>query len=254
MHAESPATVLVVDDHATVRHGISSLIESLRPNLCSAGAAATPEEAIELTRILQPHIVLLDVNLAGDDGLSLIPTLRSLAPCRVVVLTSLSDPKVLERALDLGAVACIRKTAPAGELIAALLSSGSSEGGAIASITSNEGSVMSRLISTKSPMQSVNFDDVSTPAVPYSKDRAITVGRVEETRMLKLLTSRLSDATAAITSFIRNEDAVTAIEYGLLASLIAVACIGALKATGSSISSIYAAWSAAVIAALSAAL
>jgi len=250
MRAESPATVLVVDDHATVRHGISSLIDSLRPNLCSAGAAATLEEAIELTRILQPHIVLLDVNLAGDDGLALIRTLRSLAPCRVVVLTSLTDPKVSERALDLGAVACIQKTAPAGELIAALLSAGSSEAGSIASSTPNEGSVLSRLISTKSPSQTVDIDDVSPQAAAYSTDHAVTERPMEETRMLKQLISRLSDATAAITLFIRNEEAVTAIEYGLIAALIAVLCVGSITATGTSLSQLYVTWSTAVIAAL----
>jgi len=48
----------------------------------------------------------------------------------------------------------------------------------------------------------------------------------------------------------REDDGVTSIEYGLLAALIAVVCIVAFQATGTSLSALYAYWSAAVIAAL----
>ncbi len=47
-----------------------------------------------------------------------------------------------------------------------------------------------------------------------------------------------------------DESGVTAIEYGLLAALIAVAIIGAISATGTSLSALYAYWSAAVISSL----
>ena len=49
---------------------------------------------------------------------------------------------------------------------------------------------------------------------------------------------------------VREDDGVTAIEYGLLAALIAVACIVAFQATGTSLEAVYAYWSGAVIAAL----
>ncbi len=47
-----------------------------------------------------------------------------------------------------------------------------------------------------------------------------------------------------------DESGVTAIEYGLLAALIAVAIIGAISVTGTSLSALYAYWSAAVISSL----
>lgn len=50
--------------------------------------------------------------------------------------------------------------------------------------------------------------------------------------------------------FLREDEAVTAIEYGLLAALIAVACIAAFQATGGSMAAMYEYWSAAVVAAL----
>ena len=51
-----------------------------------------------------------------------------------------------------------------------------------------------------------------------------------------------------------DESGVTAIEYGLMAALIAVSIIGGLSATGTSLGAIYTAWSTAVIAAISGAL
>ena len=55
-------------------------------------------------------------------------------------------------------------------------------------------------------------------------------------------------------NWLADESGVTAIEYGLLAALIAVAIIGALTATGTSMSDLYNAWCNAVIAAISGAL
>jgi len=50
--------------------------------------------------------------------------------------------------------------------------------------------------------------------------------------------------------FAANESGVTAIEYGLLAALIAIAIVGGVSATGKSLTALYTAWSAAVLAAL----
>lgn len=47
-----------------------------------------------------------------------------------------------------------------------------------------------------------------------------------------------------------EDDGVTAIEYGLLAALIAVVCIAAFQATGGSLTALYEYWSAAAVAAL----
>ena len=62
------------------------------------------------------------------------------------------------------------------------------------------------------------------------------------------------DAMLHFDAFFMDERAVTAIEYGLLAALIAVAIIGGLNATGASVIAIYNFWSAAVVAAIAGAL
>lgn len=117
MSKQGPVRVLVVDDHASIRTGISRLIDGEAPRMCAVGCVATADEALESVERLQPDVVVLDVNLAGEDGLVLIPALRRLAPCRVVVLTSLSDPAVERMALALGACAHVHKTAPAQVLL-----------------------------------------------------------------------------------------------------------------------------------------
>jgi two-component system nitrate/nitrite response regulator NarL len=120
MSFQGPVKVLVVDDHVGIRRGIASLIDAEWPRLRSVGVAATANEAITQARERQPHVVVLDVNLGGEDGLALIPLLQRLVPCQIVVLTSLSDPHVAAQARRLGAHACLHKTAPAIELVACI--------------------------------------------------------------------------------------------------------------------------------------
>jgi pilus assembly protein Flp/PilA len=55
---------------------------------------------------------------------------------------------------------------------------------------------------------------------------------------------------ADLQRFLQAEEGVTAIEYGLMAALIAVTIIGALSLTGTSLGAVYTTWSAAVVAAL----
>lgn len=112
-----PVRVLVVDDHPAVRLGVSRLIDGEAPRMCTVGCAATGDEALERVEHLQPDVVVLDVNLAGEDGLVLIPAIRRLAPCQVVVLTSLTDPAVERIAMALGASAQVHKAAPAQVLL-----------------------------------------------------------------------------------------------------------------------------------------
>ena len=116
----SPLNVLVIDDHLGVRTGIAGLIDAEAPTMRTVGLAATGAEALARMRELHPDVVLLDADLNGEDGLALLPALHAIKACEVVVLTSLLDPLVEARALALGACACLQKTAPAAELVAAL--------------------------------------------------------------------------------------------------------------------------------------
>jgi two-component system, NarL family, nitrate/nitrite response regulator NarL len=112
--------VLVVEDHAVVRHALVALINGEAPSLACVGTAATIADALALTKATQPHWVLLDAHLGSDDGIALIPSLRALATCRVLVLSSQLDDTLAAYALRLGATACVHKVAPVEDLLHAL--------------------------------------------------------------------------------------------------------------------------------------
>jgi len=120
-YQDEPAKVLIVDDHASIRIGICGLIELERPRLCCVGAVGSAREALLRTRQLQPDVIVLDADLAGEDGIALIPALRGCAPCAIVVFTVLTDAQAFARARRLGAYACVNKMAPTALLIAAVL-------------------------------------------------------------------------------------------------------------------------------------
>lgn len=111
----APVDVLVVDDQPAVREGLARLIASAPLALRYVGSAATGAEALSAAVRLHPEVVVLDVDLAGEDGLALIPHLAVSAS--VIVLTSHGDPATRARAARLGAHALIEKHQPAAELL-----------------------------------------------------------------------------------------------------------------------------------------
>jgi len=102
-------------------------------------------------RTLQPDVVVLDVNLAGEDGLALIPVLHHAAPCAVVILTSLSDPNVAAYARRMGALACVHKSAPAAELLTSILDAGKCDVAPLRVAPLNAGVVLSHAVGSKYP-------------------------------------------------------------------------------------------------------
>lgn len=151
MPIPDPIKVLVVDDHVGIRHGISSLVDAEHPRMCSVGSAATCAQALELARETQPDVVVLDVDLDGEDGLQMIAALRRVARCEVVVLTSLVDPCVAAHALRSGASACVHKTAPAGDLLACILAARPLADPAATAIPRNAGVGLSHLAGSNHP-------------------------------------------------------------------------------------------------------
>jgi len=87
--AETPLTVLIVDDHLLFRQGMRALLEQI-PDIRAVGEASTGEEAIRLAKSLKPHAVLMDLNLgSGMDGIEATRQIRQVCPeTEVVVLTT----------------------------------------------------------------------------------------------------------------------------------------------------------------------
>lgn len=111
--------VLVIDDQPVVRAGLARLIACVPQVLRFISTAATGAEALSVAARLKPEIVVLDVDLGGEDGLALIPQIATTA--RVLVLTSHGDAATRERAARLGALAFVEKHRPAAELLRAIV-------------------------------------------------------------------------------------------------------------------------------------
>jgi DNA-binding NarL/FixJ family response regulator len=108
---DSSATVriLLVDDHAMFREGVKMLLQR-DARLEVIGEAGDPAKALELTARERPDIVLLDIDLAGHDGLDMIESLQASSPgSDVIVLTGIRDEGLQARALRSGAKGFVQK-------------------------------------------------------------------------------------------------------------------------------------------------
>ena len=115
-----PTRVLLVDDHAVLRDGLRRIFER-EADLSIVGAAETGETAIDLVKVAQPDVVLMDVRMPGMGGIEATRRLRSLHPqVRVLFLTAY--PEFIQEALQAGAVGYLLKSAPTDQLLAAIRS------------------------------------------------------------------------------------------------------------------------------------
>lgn len=113
-------SVLIVDDHSVVRQGLKSFLSS-DPDLVVVGEAANGVEAIGKARHLQPDLVLLDVQLATFNGISVISTLRAELPqVEIVILADTLDKTSMTETIRSGAIGYILKDTQEAELCRAV--------------------------------------------------------------------------------------------------------------------------------------
>jgi DNA-binding NarL/FixJ family response regulator len=99
--------VLIVDDSEQMRRTIKSLLCDLVEEVCEASDGS---EALAACRACLPDWVLMDVRMAGQDGISATRELKSSFPdTKVLVMTSFDDPGVCEAAAAAGACAFVLK-------------------------------------------------------------------------------------------------------------------------------------------------
>lgn len=104
-----PARILIVDDHAIVRHGIALLL-SKHPEFVVCGEAGTVDEARAAADRLKPDLVLMDITLKDRNGLDLVREWRERLPqVRAVVLSMHDEREYAERALRAGARGYVMK-------------------------------------------------------------------------------------------------------------------------------------------------
>ncbi len=122
--------VLLVDDHAIWRGGVRSMLEDTEFDVI--GEAGSGREAVERVRELRPKVVLLDIRMAGGDGLDALHAIKQEHPeTAIVMLTTYDNPTFMARAVAGGASGYLLKGVDREELLTALRTV--SEGGMLLS-------------------------------------------------------------------------------------------------------------------------
>jgi two-component system, NarL family, response regulator LiaR len=113
-------SVLIVDDHPIVRQGLRTLLE-LQDDIVVMGEAVNGKEAVDLTALLKPDVVLMDLVMPELDGIAATRQISALMQAtRVIALTSfVEDDKVIP-AIQAGAVSFLLKDVAPNDLMEAI--------------------------------------------------------------------------------------------------------------------------------------
>lgn len=108
--SEGPIRIVILDEHALVRAGLRQILDN-QPGMAVVGEAGSINDGLEKISTLKPDIVLLELNLSGQVEAELIPSLyKASTESRVILVTGTSDPRVLQKVVEDGAVGVVFKS------------------------------------------------------------------------------------------------------------------------------------------------
>lgn len=117
MEEPTATRVLIIDDDFAMTE---LLRQALEPNSFEVFTARTGTEGIDAARSLKPEVVVLDLMLPGMDGWEVCREIRSFTRAPLLVLSAISKPGIVARALDEGADDYLLKPTQTNVLIAHL--------------------------------------------------------------------------------------------------------------------------------------
>jgi len=118
--AAPPIRVMIVDDHKSILWGLERLVESAEPRMTVVGTAETCQTMLAVAATAKPDIILLDLDLNGEDATGALPDLLRVTDARVLVLTGARDPATQQAAILKGARGIIGKDESAEVLLHAI--------------------------------------------------------------------------------------------------------------------------------------
>ena len=120
MAKPKPIRILVADDHHVVRSGLAASL-GLEDDFEIVGEAESGTQAIALYPQTAPDVVLMDLRMADGGGIESTAALRAKVPdARVIIYTTFDGDEDVYRAVQAGARGYLLKSAPRGELLAAI--------------------------------------------------------------------------------------------------------------------------------------
>ena len=109
--------ILLIDDHEVVRGGVKRIFDKQPPGSVVFGEASNVPEALERVRETNWDVAVLDISLAGRDGLEVLKELKQIRPrLPVLILTMHSETLFARRAFKAGASGYVTKDIPRAEL------------------------------------------------------------------------------------------------------------------------------------------
>ncbi|MDA8211196.1 MAG: response regulator transcription factor [Clostridia bacterium] len=113
--------VLIADDHALIREGITKVL-SLEPKIVVVGEASDGEEAVAGARELKPHIILMDLNMPRVSGIEATRLVRQELPqVKIIALTVHDDDQRIFEVIKAGVSGYILKDVDPGSLLKTIL-------------------------------------------------------------------------------------------------------------------------------------
>jgi DNA-binding NarL/FixJ family response regulator len=178
-------SVVLADDQALVRGGLRLILET-EDDVQVVGEATDGEEAIAVTRRLQPDVVLMDIQMPKLDGIEATRRLGQEAAIRsrVLILTTFEQDEYVFEALRAGASGFLLKNAPPEDLVQAVRIVAAGEALLAPSITR-------RVI-----------EDYTQRAAPPKSDNRLDLLTERELEVLRLLATGMSNAELAAQLFL----------------------------------------------------
>lgn len=119
--SQRPITIMIVDDHVVIRSGLRMLIEHDQ-RMQVVAQAGNRAEALERADSTRPDVIILDLLLGDEDGLTFLPELCQASPTsRVLVLTGVQNPDAHRSAIRRGAMGIVLKEHAADQLLKAIM-------------------------------------------------------------------------------------------------------------------------------------
>ena len=113
-------TIVLADDEALLRKALAALLP-MEGDITVLGQAQDGEEAVDATLTHRPDVLVIDLEMPRVDGLAAVDRIRRLVPDqRILMLTRHAKPGVLRRALKLGVLGFVSKSADPSHIAAVI--------------------------------------------------------------------------------------------------------------------------------------
>jgi NarL family two-component system response regulator LiaR len=120
MNTADPIRVMIVDDHDMVRKGLATFLKA-KLDLELVGEAGNGQEALDVCEQVQPDVILMDLVMPKMDGITATRAIRERwSQVQVIALTSFQEKKLVQEALQAGAISYLLKNVSVDDLAEAI--------------------------------------------------------------------------------------------------------------------------------------